>query len=176
MISETTNKNKLTNFFSNEYPSVRAYVKSRISDVADREADDIIQDVALKMFSRADSLSPITNVAAFVYNSIRNKIIDTFRTSKQKSYYNDEFDALVADFAELFYSKADNSYSDKIKDNLKSAISNLKPDYQDIIIAIDFEGFTYQELSEEWGAPIGTLLSRRHRALSILNNKIKNLN
>ena len=174
MTSESVNKKKLRTFFSKEYLSLRAFVKSRINDVADREADDIIQDVALNMFSRADSLSPISNVAGFVYNSIKNKIIDTFRTSKQKSYFDDQFEAVVTDFAELFYGKSDNTYSVKMKDELKSAISNLKSDYQDIIIAVDFEGYSYQELSKEWNIPVGTLLSRRHRALSLLIKQFEN--
>ena len=76
MISETGNYKKLKLFFKEEYHLLKAYVNSRINDAADRDAEDIIQDVALKIFSRSDSLSPINNVAGYVYNSIKNKIID----------------------------------------------------------------------------------------------------
>lgn len=168
MTPDATNKSKLKSFFSKEYNTLRNYVRLRIDDAADREADDIIQDVAMKMFARADNISPISNVAAFVYNSIKNKIIDTFRTAKIKVNYDDQTEAIAQDFSELFYSQSDNSYNEKTINELKSAVSNLKPKYREIIIAVDFEGYSYHELSEEWGIPIGTLLSRRHRALSIL--------
>jgi RNA polymerase sigma factor (sigma-70 family) len=168
MTPEATNKTKLKSFFSNEYNALRNYVKRRIDDAADREADDILQDVALKMFARADNISPITNVAAFVYNSIRNKIIDTFRTTKKRMNYDDQFEAIAQDFSDLLYSGSDNSYSELMQNELKSAVSKLKPKYREIIIAVDFEGYSYNELSEEWKVPIGTLLSRRHRALAIL--------
>lgn len=177
MTTETENKIKIKNFFKEEYFAMRTYIRSRIKDAADRNADDIIQDVALKMFSRSDFSSPINNVAAFVYYSIKNKIIDTFRTKKNKNFYEsdetDHFELVINDFAELFYGKSDNEYSEKMKKELMKAISNLKVDYREIIIAVDFEAYTYQELSDEMNVPIGTLLSRHHRALSLLTKQLE---
>lgn len=172
MTTEIENKNKIKKFFKEEYNTMRAYIRSRIDDAADRNADDIIQDVALKMLSRSDYSSPINNVPAFVYHSIKNKIIDTFRTKKRMNYYESDeaghFEAVINDFAELFYGKSDNEYSEKMKNELMKAISDLKPDFREIIIAVDFESYTYQELSDETNVPVGTLLSRHHRALSLL--------
>ncbi len=172
-MSETENNKKLNAFFGKEYDRLKSYVNSKIADGADRDAEDIIQDVALKLFSRSNNSSPINNVAGFVYNSIRNKIIDTMRTKKEKTNIHDESETQLIEFLELFYGKSDNSYSDKIKHDLILTISTLKPHYKQIIIAIDFEGFSYKELSQKTGIPEGTLLSRRHRALSILNKQLK---
>ena len=83
------------------------------------------------------------------------------------------------EFAELVYSKADNSYSPKLEKALKTAIEQLKPEYRDIIIAVDFEGYSYREISMESDISMGTLMSRRHRALSILAKTLeveKNMN
>ncbi len=172
-MSETENNKKLNAFFGKEYDRLKSYVNSKIADGADRDAEDIIQDVALKLFSRSNNSSPINNVAGFVYNSIRNKIIDTMRTKKEKTNIHDESETQLIEFLELFYGKSDNSYSDKMKHDLIHTISTLKPHYKQIIIAIDFEGFSYKELSQKTGIPEGTLLSRRHRALSILNKQLK---
>jgi len=169
----TENNKKLNTFFNKEYKQLKVYVNSKISATTDRDAEDIIQDVALKLFSRADSSSPIDNVAGFVYNSIRNKIIDIMRTRKQKTNIQDELESRLIEFTELFYGTSDNSYSDKMKQELKRAIANLKPHYREIIIAIDFEGLNYKELSSITGVPQGTLMSRRHRALSILNKQLE---
>lgn len=173
MISDTGNYKKLKTFFNEEYHLLKAYVNSRINDATDRDAEDIIQDVALKIFSRTENLSPINNVAAFVYNSIKNKIIDTMRTKKGKFRIDDEIEIRLIEFTELYYGKSDNSYSEEMKNELMKAIFSLKPYYQDIIIAIDFECFTYKELSLETGIPQGTLMSRRHRALSLLFKQLE---
>ncbi len=67
----------------------------------------------------------------------------------------------------------DNDYPEELKDELKKTILRLKPDYRDIIIAIDFENYTYKEIALETGTPIGTLMSRRHRAISLLYKQLK---
>jgi len=173
MNSDKENYKNLKAFFNDEYHSLKAYTQSRIDDTAARNAEDIVQDVALQIFSRADDLSPINNVAGFVYNSIRNKIIDLMRTKKQEISLENTIENRLTEFTELLYGKSDNSYSEKMKVELKGAIFNLKSYYQDIIIAIDFEGYSYKELSMETGIPAGTLMSRRHRALSILFKELE---
>lgn len=172
-MSETENNKKLNAFFGQEYERLKSYVNSKITDSAERDAEDIIQDVALKLFSRSNNSSPINNVAGFVYNSIRNRIIDTLRTKKDRADIQDESEARLIEFLDLFYGKSDNSYSDRMKHELMRTVSQLKPHYKQIIIAIDFEGYTYKEISLETGIPEGTLLSRRHRALSILHRQLK---
>jgi len=172
MISDTENHKKLNAFFTDEYRSLKAYVKSRIDDAEDRDAEDVIQDVALKIFSRPQDALPINNIAGFVYNSIRNKIIDVMRTKKERLDGDMELENLWTDFAELFYGKSANEYSEHLKDKLKWAVLDLKPHYRDIILAIDFEGYTYNEITQQTGIPLGTLMSRRHRALSLLTNAL----
>lgn len=170
----TTNKNnekELKSFFNKEYHNLKAYVHSKIENDADRDAEDIIQDVALKIFSRKEVV-PINNVAGFVYHSIKNRIIDSMR-KKRLSRAEEDFENQLSDFAEQFYSASDNLYSDALKTALKEAIFSLKPPYRDIILTIDVEGYTYREISEETGIPEGTLMSRRHRAISQLYKKLK---
>lgn len=177
MTTNSENKNKIRNFFKEEYSNMRLYIRSRINDAADRNADDIIQDVALKMFSRSDYSSPINNVAAFVYHSIKNKIIDTIRAKKNRNFNSidetEKIDIIINDFTKLFFEKSDNEYSEEMKKELMKAIYSLKDVYKEIIIAIDFEAYSYQELSNETNVPIGTLLSRHHRALSLLSKKLE---
>jgi len=168
MTPESENNKKLKDFFGEEYQSLKAYVDSRIKASASRDAEDIIQDVALKLFSGADRYSPINNVAGFVYNSIKNKIIDVMRSKKPVDNYDHENNVKLKELAELVYETSDHVYTENMKDILKQTIMELKPVYRDIIIAVDFERYTYREISEDTGIPEGTLMSRRHRAIGIL--------
>ncbi len=160
-------------FFNNEYVSLKAYVQSKIKDTTDRDAEDIIQEVALKLFSRKENSSPITNIAGFVYRAIKNKIIDTMRVNTKRLSFEEQTELKLLEFSELFYENSNNVYSEAIKAELKKAINDLKPEYQSILIAIDFEGYNYKEIANETGIPIGTLMSRRHRALAILAKKLE---
>jgi len=173
MTSDNQSRNDLKAFFRDEYHSLKAYTKSRIDDTADRDAEDIIQDVALKILSRPENLSPIDNIAGFFYNSIRNKIVDLMRSKRNEINAENEIENRLIEFTELFYGKTDNSYSEEMKNELGKAIIHLKPKYRNIIRAIDFAGFTYRELSLETGIPEGTLMSRHHRAISILFKELE---
>ncbi|WP_341215491.1 RNA polymerase sigma factor [uncultured Wocania sp.] len=174
MNHQSENNKKLNAFFNEEYTSLKTYVSSNIKASINRDAEDIIQDVALKLFTGADRYSPINNVAGFVYRALKNKVIDVMRTSKKNRVnYDSQNEKKLIEFASIIYESADNSYPEQMKEALKSAILNLKPDYKNIIIAIDFEGYTYKEIEKETGIPIGTLMSRRHRAISLLYKKLK---
>ena len=178
MTHQSENNKKLKDFFGKEYQSLKVFVNSRIKATASRDAEDIIQDVALILFAGADRYSPINNVAGFVYNSIKNKIIDVMRSKKYDYSYEDSAETKLQELAEMVYDTAENPYSEEMNYVLKKAIINLKPEYRDIIIAIDFEGYSYKEISLETGIPKGTLMSRRHRAIGILYKKLetKNIN
>ncbi len=173
MAKSTENNTNLKQFFNAEYHALKNYVRSRIDDTADRDAEDILQDVALNLFSREDHLTPINNIAGFVYRSIRNKIIDTMRTKKVRLYLDETLEGNIAELAELFYGDSLFVDDDELKKQLKEAIHGLKPNYKEVILAIDFENLSYSQLSSETGIPQGTLMSRRHRALSLLYKELE---
>ena len=164
---ESDNNKKLKDFFGREYQSLKVFVNTKIRDTANRTAEDIIQDVALKLFSGADRYAPINNVAGFVYKSIRNRIIDIMR--KPKKVTSIELDSEFSEIAELLQQSSENEPSEEMIALLKNCIQELKPRYRDIIIAVDIEGYSYKEISNETGIPEGTLMSRKHRAMSILH-------
>ncbi len=172
MVSEKQNENNLSSFFKEEYGSLKNYVRSKIEHTTESDAEDIIQDVALKIFSRPTDALPINNIGGFVYSAIKNRIIDILRTKKQKTNHQKDLENLWTEFTEMFYSSVHEEYSETLKNDLKRAVRNLKPVYRDIIVAVDFEGYSYREISEETGISAGTLMSRRHRAISLL---LKNL-
>lgn len=94
------------------------------------------------------------------------------RTRKPSSDIADEEEDRLIDLMNWLYEQADNSYSERMKHELKRAIAMLPANYREVILAVDFEKLTYKQLSEETGISQGTLMSRRHRALSILHNQL----
>ncbi|GAB5401496.1 MAG: hypothetical protein Aureis2KO_30810 [Aureisphaera sp.] len=168
---ESENSKKLSDFFGKEYQSLKGYVNAKISDTIDSNAEDIVQDVALKLFSGADRYAPIHNVAGFVYRSLKNRIIDLMRT--KPSTASMDLDTSLLELTDMVSASANQYSSDQMVRVLKTCIDRLKPAYRSIIIAVDFEGYTYKEISIETGIPEGTLMSRRHRAIGILYKEIE---
>ena len=170
MTQEKENYSKLKDFFGSEYYSLKAYVNARLRTGAENDAEDVLQDVALKLFAGADRYSPIDNVAAFVYHSIRNKIIDIMRGNKRSTPREKLTESGEAGMAEM-----EEGDPQELEAALLTHIRELKPVYREVILAIDFEGYSYKELARESGIPEGTLMSRRHRAISQLYQKMEPL-
>jgi len=47
---------------------------------------------------------------------------------------------------------------------ISQAIASLEPIFRDVVVLADVEGFTYEEVAEALGVPIGTVRSRLYRA------------
>jgi len=159
---------KWTEFFRRERSRLVRYVRRLIDDAADREAEDIVQDVMLSIFDRADITIPIESLSAYIYQAIRNKVIDIFRKKKEEIPLPDEI-------RDLGYSTEDEVEKKELIDHIFEALDSLPPESRAVVIATEFEGRSFRELSEEWKIPIGTLLARKSRALQQLREKLTGL-
>ena len=174
-------KKSLDRFFRNEYQKLVSFIRKNLDDrYFEASPEDIIQDVALGLIDRLDLDTQIGNLTAYIYRSAKNKIIDN-QKKKQRTVSIERFtdrkneNYLLNTVTDETLTE-EKDYTDIGPELLRWAISQLRPDEQAVIIATEFEQHTYEELSEEWDVPLGTLLSRKHRALSklykiLLNNK-----
>ena len=177
-------KKSLDKFFRTEYQKLVGYVRKNLDDrFFEVSPEDFVQDVALRLIGKLDLDAQIGNLTGYIYRSVKNKIID-YQHKKQRNvsieYFTDRNNGNY-----LLNTVTDETldeetvYSNMEPELLWESISQLRPDEQAVIIATEFEDQTYEELSEEWDVPIGTLLSRKHRALSKLQKillTIKNEN
>jgi RNA polymerase sigma-70 factor (ECF subfamily) len=162
-------KSTIAAFFRDEYARMVAFVRSRIEDAADRDGEDIVQDVMESVFSLADFTVPLDDLASYVYRSLKNRVIDAMRRRKRQVSLDmpvGEDDATLADFlADVRYDAVRESDKREMRDRLFAAIDSLGADQRAIILLTEFEGRTFAEVSAETGVPIGTLLARKSRAM-----------
>jgi RNA polymerase sigma factor (sigma-70 family) len=175
MMEETRN-GAIARFFKTERTRLVSYVRRLIDDTADRDGEDIVQDVMLNLFNVSDITIPMENLAAYVYRSIRNRVIDIMR---KRGFDEVSLDADYAGMSSLreilFDSRADTSAEADAKDTrdaLYRAIDSLDEEYRAIIIMTEFEGRSFKEISDAWGVPIGTLLSRKSRAMAKIREQL----
>ncbi len=179
MKKEKNIKTALKKFFTDEYNKLISYVHGYISEVYyGIDAEDIIQDVALNIYSKVDINAPIENLAAYIYRSLRNKIIDIQRKHRRSisiENYNNKMSEnvlmeTISDVAEEeeFYE------NEALQAKMIDAIEQLKPEEKAVIIETEFNNRSFKELSRGWDIPVGTLLARKHRALGKLH-KILNV-
>ena len=62
-----------------------------------------------------------------------------------------------------------------VDERLKASIEQLRPEYRSVLLLWGVEGLKYREISEIQDIPIGTVMSRLHRARSILAGQLSEL-
>lgn len=183
MNSYSEQQNRVSGFLTEEYGNLISYVKRNWQVASEADAEDIVQDVALNLFTKVDFNTPIENLFAYVYRSLKNKIIDLTRKRREDrldDYEDDESgeNFLLRRIADENSNPEEKEEQEQMLKLMLDTLEELRPDQQDIIIATELQGYTFEELSNEMEIPIGTLLSRKHRAMAklqnLMNDKIKN--
>lgn len=165
-----TIRDALTTFFTEEQGKLVAYVRRILQDAAERDAEDIVQDVMVAMFSRDEGTLSLDHIPAYIYRALRNRVIDVFRTRKENysldsAKQGEDVGTLLDVLHDARYDTANTVEQEEVNRALYDAIDELREDEQAVIIATEFEGHTFRTLSEAWGIPLGTLLARKARAL-----------
>ena len=62
-----------------------------------------------------------------------------------------------------------------VDDRLKAAVEELRPEYRTALLLWGVEGMKYREIAEIQGVPIGTVMSRLHRARNILAEQLSEM-
>jgi RNA polymerase sigma factor (sigma-70 family) len=141
------------------------FVRRRLGEAAGQDAEDIVQDVLVGLFDRADPTIPIRDLGAFVYQALRNRIIDRFRRRREDLPLLEEILGTGLDPARAFERR-------ETLDDVFAAMDGLAAEEKAIILATELEGRTFKELAAEWDVPIGTLLARKSRALDKLRRRL----
>ncbi len=158
-------KTRLTEFLRGEREALVGYVRRRIDDAADQDAKDIVQDVIVSLFDRADPTVPIRDLAAFIYRALRNRIIDRFRKRRETVVLPE---AVLESGSDPLEDLEQRETMDLIFD----AMDGLSAEDKGIILATEFEGRSFKALAEEWDIPLGTLLARKSRALDKIRKQL----
>ena len=170
----------IADFFGEERSRLVSYVRNLIRDSAARDGEDIVQDVMLTIFDRADITAPIENLAAYVYRSLRNRVVDAYRRKRDTVSLDSagpEGDtAFLEMLADLRYDVHSEVEKHILREKIFEAVDGLKDQLRDVFTATEFEGRTYRELSEEWSVPVNTLLSRKYRAVRLIRAALEYLN
>jgi RNA polymerase sigma factor (sigma-70 family) len=157
------------------------YVRRLIDDAAERDGEDIVQDVIVNLFDRADITDPVENLTAYVYRALRNRIIDYLRKKRETvsldgGWPDEEAPTLFDVLPEPPAGDLDEASRLDIRRNLAMAFSVLTEEQKAVLIATEMEGRTFRELSEEWGVPLGTLLARKSRAIKKIKDTFSGFN
>ncbi|MEK7310079.1 MAG: sigma-70 family RNA polymerase sigma factor [Planctomycetota bacterium] len=137
------------------------------------EADDLVQDVYLKAYANWGKYKPGTNCKAWLFTILHNTRINQLNrdAKKPEAMPNEKLEMLPANVITpaVELSKV---VEEMVADEIKAAIKKLPAEYIEPIVLAWVGDFSYAEISEILGCPVGTVMSRLHRARALLRGAL----
>jgi len=117
--------------------NLRQFILSRISD--ENIAEDILQEVFVKIHSRIDTLKDIRRLRGWIYQIARYAIIDHYRSKKA-----------TAPFPEAITSLENSKNNDvDVLPCIEAMIDRLPEKYRQAVILTTYQGLTQKEMGEK---------------------------
>ncbi len=139
------------------------------------DAEDLVQDTFVKAYRFYDSFESGTNLKAWLFRIQTNTFINRYRRkTRERAALGGKSAGMVGDGVmsrETMRALRDPSrLADRplISAEIERALDELPEDYRMVVLLSDVEELAYREIAEILGCPIGTVMSRLHRARKML--------
>ncbi len=137
------------------------------------DAEDITQDLLIKLFSQQQKLLALENPKPYLSRALFNQYVDYMR--KQSRHLNTtevDIDSELASPQTPQGTPEAAMEFDLTAGRLEQALQALSEDHRSIIVLHDMEGFTFDEISDMLHIAKGTAKSRHNRARSALRRQL----
>lgn len=142
------------------------YAAARRLTVSPHDAQDLVQDVCLKAFTRLGELERIEFRRAWLLKVLYHEFVDSDRRNRRSPV---SLASTGAETDELDLGEAGTAQPDELVDRgqrverVLSAMRRIDPDHCALVVMHDVEGFSIDELCKLNGAPAGTIKAQLHR-------------
>ena len=144
-----------------------------------KDAEDLVQDTFLKAFRFFDSFEKGTNIKAWLFKIQTNTFINKYRRKvKEREVAEAPAEDIVLDrfvSAEQVRALQDpegDFFGQLLSDEVVEALEQVPVDFRMVVILADIQGFSYKEIAEIVGCPVGTVMSRLFRGRRILQKHL----
>jgi RNA polymerase sigma-70 factor (ECF subfamily) len=153
------------------YRVARGLVGSR------EEAEDLVQDTYARAFRSWQQFTPGTNLRAWLLRILTNLNIDRARRQQRRPETQplEEGDYFL-------YNRLEEQAGQPLEEeevverlsqhDIVSALSAVPHDFRDVLVLVDIGEFSYQDAAQILDIPVGTVMSRLHRARRVLKREL----
>jgi RNA polymerase sigma-70 factor, ECF subfamily len=129
-------------------------------------AEDLVQETYLRAVRSFDRLVPESNLKRWLFTIMRNIWFNELRHARLGPQF---IDLDMDNGSPVEFPDGNNNphviFMRKItRDEVRAAIESLSVMYREVVVLRDLEGFSYQQIADVLGCPVGTVMSRLGRA------------
>ncbi|MDP9373944.1 MAG: sigma-70 family RNA polymerase sigma factor [Chloroflexota bacterium] len=137
-----------------------------------QDAEDLVQETYLNAFRALDRFEEGTNLRAWLFRILNNAFISQYRRRKRRPSSSLEdvsefylYDHLADGRTASGTESPEREVLERIGDErVLQALEELPVEFRQVSLLADVEGFSYREIADILGIPIGTVMSRLYRA------------
>lgn len=142
------------------------------------DAQDLVQEVYVRALRFHAQFQAGTNLKAWLFKILKNTYINQYRKSARTPQPVDlddpEISRIVAENPLVPASPGPEAevLNRLLAEDLQKAIAALPEIFQRVVVLSDVEGFSYREIADIEECPLGTVMSRLHRARRLLQARL----
>lgn len=144
-----------------------------------KDAEDLVQDAYLKAYRFFDSFERGTNIKAWLFKILTNTFINKYRRKVKEKEVSEQpaEDIMIDRFVSAEHVRAlqdpEGDFFDKLlSDEVVEALDKVPVDFRMVVILADIQDFSYKEIADIVGCPVGTVMSRLFRGRRILQKHL----
>ncbi len=141
------------------------------------DAEDLLQDTYVRAFRFFDRYQPGTNAKAWLFKILRNGFINRYRKAQKRpdevdfSKIEETFESLLEPRQRL-PGPEEELLSRSLDEPIEDALRALPEEYRSVLLLAVVEGFSYREIATTLDCPMGTVMSRLHRARKHMKSRL----
>ncbi len=144
-----------------ELPRLRGYARALTRDAI--AADDLVQEALLRAYERASTYRPDRSLRSWLLSILHNLFIDQKRREGSEQRRN----ARLSLLSEGLVSDGGQEQAVFLRE-ISIRFEALPEEHRAVISLISVQGLSYHEAATTLGVPVGTVMSRLHRARAAL--------
>lgn len=145
-------------------------------------AEDLVHDATIKALKARGQFQPGTNLRAWLLRILTNTFINGYRrgglerTTVETAHDGEDPIAdgwISAHSMRSMREPEEEALRPVLRDELRRAIDELPEEFRLAVVLCDVEELSYKEIADAMGTPIGTVMSRIHRARKMLQDRLR---
>jgi RNA polymerase sigma-70 factor, ECF subfamily len=143
---------------------LQQFIRRRVSDEA--TAEDILQDVFLRIHQHMDALKDVRKLEGWIYQVTRHAIIDAYRGRRPETTLE------TAEALDLPEELPDDDIVSELLPSVRAMVRNLPEQDRQALVLTEYQGLTQKELAQRLGLSLSGAKSRVQRAREKLKQQL----
>ena len=143
---------------------LQQFIRRRVSD--DATAEDLLQDVFLKIHQHVETLRDVKKLESWIYRLTRNAIIDYYRSTRPTTSLDEPEDSQLPE------DLPDEDVVSELFPSVRAMAMSLPAQDRQALILTEYQGLTQKELAERLGLSLSGAKSRVQRARAKLKQQL----